>query len=337
VLADARLCLVRATTLQELGRIDEAGHWLEAAERADSVSTTPAKFSATTAAIAGGRAINDYFAGNAAGIRAAVAPALAHDTDGSDYWKSALLTTLGISTYVEGHDADAAGLLEEAVRMGVASDHALALIHALGWCAIVQYGRGESEQGDRVVEQTESLLQARPGMSAYYGAAMAHLARGAKHEHDGRIPEAESEVARAVELARRGDAKFEMVLGLAAHTRLKGQLGDSAGARTLLGQARQAISECVDPGVLPGLVDAVERELRLAPRRPTQAIYAGDLSERELAVLRLLASDLTQREISSHLYVSFNTVKTHNKSIFQKLGVSTRQEAVRRARELGLL
>ena len=335
VLADARLCLVQATTLQEMGRIDEAQHWLEAAERAD-ITTLPGS-STTTAGIAGGRAINHYFAGNAAGIRAAVTPALELDTDGSDYWKSALLTTLGIATYVGGHEADAAVLLDEAVRTGVASDHTLALIHALGWCAIVHYGRGDSEQGDRIVAQTESLLQARPGIAAYYGAAMAHLARGAKHEHEGRIPDAESEVARAVELARRGDAKFEVVLGLAAHTRLKGQLGDRPGAKTLLSQTRHAISQCVDPGVLPGLVAAVERDLRLAPRRPTPAILTEDLSERELEVLRLLPSDLTQREISNHLYVSFNTVKTHNKSIFQKLGVSTRREAVRRAQQLGLL
>ena len=109
--------------------------------------------------------------------------------------------------------------------------------------------------------------------------------RGARSdEHEGRISEAESEVARAVELARRGDAKFELVLGLAGHTRLKGQLGDRTGAKTLLGEARQALSECVDPGILPHLVATVERDLRLAPRQPTQAIYAEDLSERELAV-----------------------------------------------------
>jgi len=337
VLADARLCLVRATTLQEMGRIDDANHWLEAAEHADRASTAAGGFSAATAGIAGGRAINHYFAGNAAGIRAAVAPALEHDPGGSDYWRSALLTTLGIATYVEGHETDAAGLLEEAVRTGVASDHTLALIHALGWCAVVEYGRGEAAQGDRIVAQTEALLQARPGMAAYYGAAMAHLARGAKHEHEGRLSEAELEVARAVELARRGDAKLEVVLGLAVHTGLKGQLGDRPGAKRLLGEAHRAISECVDPGVLPLLVAAVDRDLRLAPREPTQLVYADDLSERELAVLRLLPSELTQREISSHLYVSFNTVKTHNKSIFQKLGVSTRREAVRRAQDLGLL
>jgi hypothetical protein len=42
-------------------------------------------------------------------------------------------------------------------------------------------------------------------------------------------------------------------------------------------------------------------------------------------VLRLLRTDLTQREIADQLYVSFNTVKTHTKSIFRKLDVATRK------------
>ena len=60
------------------------------------------------------------------------------------------------------------------------------------------------------------------------------------------------------------------------------------------------------------------------------------LSDRELDVLRLLATDLTQREIASQLYLSFNTVKSHTRSIFRKLGVSGREQAVARARELEL-
>jgi LuxR family maltose regulon positive regulatory protein len=54
-------------------------------------------------------------------------------------------------------------------------------------------------------------------------------------------------------------------------------------------------------------------------------------------VLRLLATDCTQREIGHALYVSVNTIKTHVKSIFRKLGVTTRADAVSRARELRLL
>jgi LuxR family maltose regulon positive regulatory protein len=65
--------------------------------------------------------------------------------------------------------------------------------------------------------------------------------------------------------------------------------------------------------------------------------YAVELSDRELAVLRLLRTDLTQREIGDQLYVSFNTVKSHIQSIFRKFDVSTRKDAIARARDLGLL
>jgi LuxR family transcriptional regulator, maltose regulon positive regulatory protein len=61
------------------------------------------------------------------------------------------------------------------------------------------------------------------------------------------------------------------------------------------------------------------------------------LSERELDVLRLLATDLDGPEIANRLIVSLNTVRTHTKSIYSKLGVNNRRAAVRRAEELELL
>ena len=54
-------------------------------------------------------------------------------------------------------------------------------------------------------------------------------------------------------------------------------------------------------------------------------------------MLRALAGDATQREIAASLYLSINTVKGYTKILYRKLGVSTRQEAVRQARALGLL
>ena len=62
-----------------------------------------------------------------------------------------------------------------------------------------------------------------------------------------------------------------------------------------------------------------------------------ELSERELAVLRLLSSRLSLREIGNELYVSLNTIKTHTRNVYAKLRVGSRQQAVIRARELGLL
>jgi len=61
------------------------------------------------------------------------------------------------------------------------------------------------------------------------------------------------------------------------------------------------------------------------------------LSERELDVLRLLATDLDGPEIASQLMVSLNTMRTHTKSVYSKLGVNNRRAAVRRAEELELL
>jgi len=63
---------------------------------------------------------------------------------------------------------------------------------------------------------------------------------------------------------------------------------------------------------------------------------SGPLTSRELIVVRYLASRLTNREIAAELFVSTNTLKTHIKRSYQKLGVSSRVEAVAEARRLGL-
>jgi LuxR family maltose regulon positive regulatory protein len=73
-----------------------------------------------------------------------------------------------------------------------------------------------------------------------------------------------------------------------------------------------------------------------APRAVTGALI-DPLSERELDVLRLLGSDLGGPAIARELFISLNTLRTHTKNVYAKLGVASRREAVRRAAELGLL
>jgi LuxR family maltose regulon positive regulatory protein len=68
-----------------------------------------------------------------------------------------------------------------------------------------------------------------------------------------------------------------------------------------------------------------------------KAGFVEPLSERELDVLRLLATDLDGPAIAQRLFVSLNTMRTHTKSIYAKLGVNSRRAAVRRAQERGLL
>ena len=70
---------------------------------------------------------------------------------------------------------------------------------------------------------------------------------------------------------------------------------------------------------------------------PVRPARTEGLSDRELEVLRLLATELTGPEIAQRLFVSLNTLRTHTKHIFTKLDVNTRRAAVRRAAERGLL
>ena len=74
-----------------------------------------------------------------------------------------------------------------------------------------------------------------------------------------------------------------------------------------------------------------------APAAVTTQPLVDSLSERELDVLRLLDSDLGGPDIARELSVSVNTVRTHTRHIYAKLGVTNRREAVREAARLGLL
>jgi LuxR family maltose regulon positive regulatory protein len=114
--------------------------------------------------------------------------------------------------------------------------------------------------------------------------------------------------------------------------------------RSLISEFRSAIKESVRAA--HPLLDYVNRILGAFPPS-TATSHRADatgqayelvepLSEREMEVLRLLRSDLNGPEIAQQLIVSLNTLRTHTKSIYKKLGVNNRRSAIRRAQELGL-
>ena len=335
VAGDPRLALVKATTLQETGQVDEAARWLVAAERHPVPPGLTAGPDSVAAGIAACRAINQYIHGDAGGIldTAASSP---HRGGDSGYWRSALLTTIGTAQFASGRAEEAARTLERAIDSGVTSGHALALAHSLGWAAVVDVENGRPDRARALVQQIDADLSAHVGPDFYYGAAMPHIARGVLLHHDGRPDDAEPELARGAELARRGGARFEIVYGTVARARHAADAGDPDATTRLVREARQALARCADPGKLADLLARVERAARPAPGAAGPP-PAEELSEREIAVLRLLRTDLTQREIAAHLFVSFNTVKTHVRGIFRKLDVATRAEAVRRGQGLELI
>jgi LuxR family maltose regulon positive regulatory protein len=72
-------------------------------------------------------------------------------------------------------------------------------------------------------------------------------------------------------------------------------------------------------------------------RRGDLPVFVEPLTGREQAVLRYLPTLMSNAEIASELFVSINTVKTHLKAVYRKLGVERRRDAVVRARQLELV
>jgi LuxR family maltose regulon positive regulatory protein len=115
--------------------------------------------------------------------------------------------------------------------------------------------------------------------------------------------------------------------------------GDRAAARSVLAEAREIAD---DDSVFPATLARIERaEARIGRGAVHAARRAGALAEaltdRELSVLRALQGPLSQREIGRDLFLSINTVKSYTRSLYRKLGVAAREEAVQRGRELGLI
>jgi LuxR family maltose regulon positive regulatory protein len=162
--------------------------------------------------------------------------------------------------------------------------------------------RAAADEGGRVGSLIEILVQQ----------ATAH------HAHRD-VPAAIAALDQALTLAERD-----------GHVRLFLHAGPSL--ITLLQSA--ASSAAASPHVRLVLAAAQPTGRPPAPRAPSTLV--DELSARELDVLRLLRSDLSGPDIARELIVSINTVRTHTKNIFMKLGATNRREAVRRADELGL-
>ena len=150
-----------------------------------------------------------------------------------------------------------------------------------------------------------------------------------------------------------------LVQSLLVEAIVRDEAGQGAAAAQALERALELATH--DRVLMPFLVDPVPELLERHARRDTThgdliseiiGLKAGvedtgmdqasaslpePLTEREVRVLRLLATDLSKREIGNELYVSVNTVKTHVKHLYAKLDVQTRRQAVERARALGLL
>jgi LuxR family maltose regulon positive regulatory protein len=118
-------------------------------------------------------------------------------------------------------------------------------------------------------------------------------------------------------------------------TRVHLALGDLAAARTLMGEIDELLRRRPGLGTLVGEAGALRA--RLAKKRGAVVPGASALTAAELRLLPLLPTHLSVPEIAAEIYLSPHTIKSHMRSMYRKLGVSSRNQAITRARELGLL
>jgi LuxR family maltose regulon positive regulatory protein len=132
-------------------------------------------------------------------------------------------------------------------------------------------------------------------------------------------PNADGSLVAAVDAARTEGFAFALAEELIPLSRRLGALLHEAP----LDEFAAAVLELL-PRVIP-LAESARREDLVEP-----------LTERELVVLRYLTSRLTTSEIAQEMYVSVNTVRTHTKAVYRKLGVGSRQDAVAEAHRVGI-
>ena len=335
VAEEPNICLIKAWLGINLGRLDEVERWIVAADELAETSDGDAEMPPLESGVASLQAIHRYMNGSVGAAVEAGRHALDIERGGPPSpWRPVGCPVLGLALHWHGEDDQALAALREAVAIAKTDTNHLAAMHASAGLAAIEYERGHIEEALTHATEAKAIAE-QHGLEEHWAKSLSLAVRGQIHQQRGDLEEADQAIGRAVALAKRGVASVEIAYALLALAELRRQQGNREAAARLHNEARHAVSSCADPGILRELLLRLERRLRLTPRRHENGRPAPDaLTDAELAVLRLLRSELSQREIGAELYISLNTVKSHTRSIYRKLGVATREEAVERAREL---
>ncbi|HET6692477.1 MAG TPA: LuxR C-terminal-related transcriptional regulator, partial [Miltoncostaeaceae bacterium] len=331
VRADPRLCLAAALIAINLGRGASAAPWLDAAERAAGTPGAPGDARAIASDVASGRSLVALLAGDAPAAVAIGRDALALSEGVPPWSRSIACLALGIALHGAAEREAAYPYLEEVVELSGMSQ-APAVV-ALSHLADTDLDRGDVALAERRAQRAIDLAS-QERHAEYPHAAGAHAALARARALRGDHGAAREYADRAVDLARRGHSRPETAHAILVRAMVRVAAGHQDAARRDVEEARAMLDGAVGARNLLRMMAVVEEQLDgPAP----QAATGGDLTDRELAVLRRLTGDGSAREIAADLYVSHNTVKTQMRAIYRKLGVATREDAVAAARERGLL
>ena len=251
-------------------------------------------------------------------------------------WRPAALVLRGGAHALLGATGRATDDLTAAVKAGLAGGAAEVVILAHAQLALLAATQGAWGEAGQRARAAQALVE-ESGLGDYSTSALAHVATARVALHEARPEDARAALTRAHRLRPlldHGLPWLTIQVGLEL-IRAHLALAEAGAARTILTETERVLE--VRPHMGSLIEDARELRERVAATSGSGGAWAMSLTGAELRLLPYLATHLMFPEIAGRLFISRNTVKSEAVSIYRKLGVSSRSEAIERAVEVGLL
>ncbi len=330
VTSESRLCLSGATASLVLGEGPGTARWLDLAERHPYDGPLPGGPASIEAGIAAIRGVTT--SGRLFHHLDAARTAVELSREDTSPWRLLAHGALGLALYWTGEPEQARPWIENAVR-GAAP---LLTCTTYGLLAMIAADAGDPEAAERLAGEGRRIAeQHHLETSPPFGRVL--LASGRVAWMRGALPAAASSLEQAVEVLRLGPYPYETTDALLALAQVRHQAGAHDAARAALFEARTRLGALLELGTLRMRWEEAERSLARRPATPDAVPTLDELSRRELEVLRMLPSALSEAGIGEELFISYHTVHSHIRAIYRKLGTSSRAQTVERARATGLL
>ena len=246
--------------------------------------------------------------------------------------KSSAALYQGIARFLCGDLAGGDAYLQDAVSMGEAGDVPETVAVALAERSLLAMARNQWDRAGALADQAGAVVR-----TAGIEVLVAYAAQARIALHRGDVPAAHRELLS-------GQRWRHMLTYAIPHQAVQARielarvhlaLADLAGARTLMREADEILAHRPGLGIL--VTEAKMLRAQLAQQPGLSAPGASALTAAELRLLPLLSTHLSFPEIGAEFFLSPHTIKSQAISLYRKLGASTRNQAVIRARELGML
>ncbi len=247
-------------------------------------------------------------------------------------WMAMCRLIEGVGLHLQGQRDEAREKLVDGARRGAVSAPNLQVLN-LSQLVLLAVEEGDWTLADMLASQARAQID-RSGLADYPTVALAFAASAVVRSRTGRHEGAADDLRRGRRLLDRlvdfpAWYEAETLICLA---RTAVRLDDVPAATAMLEGASRRLKATADAVVLSDWIVETARSIETV-----SASAVRDLTPAELRVLRYLPTHLSLSEIAGQAFVSPNTVKSQAQSVYRKLGVSSRREAVEQAREAGLL